>query len=155
RAGVARKRHGQSAWGASLRSTCGDLPVPGGVASSGRIESGTLRRSVPRGVLRKREVTETSPRTFTRRPMGHQEALGSTMRVTRRQFLAGTAAVAALGLPSHARAQAKPYAGQTLTLFTYAGAYESGLRKHLVPAFEQKTGARVVLDPGWWDMLPK
>jgi spermidine/putrescine-binding protein len=64
-------------------------------------------------------------------------------------------AVAAAGAPAVARAQAKPYAGQTLTVFTYAGAYESTLRKHLLGPFEQRTGARVVLDPGWWDMLPK
>ncbi|HEV8615852.1 MAG TPA: twin-arginine translocation signal domain-containing protein, partial [Methylomirabilota bacterium] len=78
--------------------------------------------------------------------------------LNRRQFLKGAAAASAAGavaFPSILRAQAKPYAGQTLTLFTYAGAYESTLRKFLVPAFEQRTGARVVLDPGWWDMLPK
>lgn len=76
----------------------------------------------------------------------------------RRDFLKSTAAALVAGptgLPRLARAQAKPYAGRTLTIFTYAGAYESTLRKFLVPAFEQRTGARVVLDPGWWDMLPK
>lgn len=75
----------------------------------------------------------------------------------RREFLRGTAGAAAgvIGFPMVSRAQAKPYAGHTLTIFTYAGAYESTLRKHLVGAFEQRTGARVVLDPGWWDMLPK
>ncbi len=76
------------------------------------------------------------------------------MRLTRRRLLAGGVA-AALGAPGPLRAQAKPYAGQTLTVFTYAGAYEATLRKHLVGPFEQRTGARVVLDPGWWDMLPK
>jgi putative spermidine/putrescine transport system substrate-binding protein len=69
--------------------------------------------------------------------------------------VAATAAAGAVGFPNIAQAQAKPYAGQTLTVFTYAGANEATLRKHLVPAFEQRTGARVVLDPGWWDMLPK
>src|SRR5262245_42696070 len=78
------------------------------------------------------------------------------MRTTRRQILAGASgAAAALVFPSVLRAQAKPYAGQTLTVFTYAGAYETALRKHLIGPFEQRTGARVVLDPGWWDMLPK
>ena len=80
------------------------------------------------------------------------------MRLTRRHFLKGAAAGAVAstaGLPVAGRAQAKPYAGQTITVFTYAGAYESTLRKHFVAPFEQKTGARVVLDPGWWDMLPK
>lgn len=75
------------------------------------------------------------------------------MRMTRRHFLASAAT--GLTFPAVVRAQAKPYAGQTLTVFTYAGAYETTLRKHLVGPFEQRTGARVVLDPGWWDMLPK
>jgi putative spermidine/putrescine transport system substrate-binding protein len=80
------------------------------------------------------------------------------MRLTRRHFLKGAAAGAVAstaGLPVAGRAQAKPYAGQTITVFTYAGAYESTLRKHFVAPFEQRTGARIVLDPGWWDMLPK
>jgi len=80
------------------------------------------------------------------------------MRLTRRHFLKGAAAgavVSPVGRPVAGRAQAKPHAGQTITVFTYAGAYESTLRKHFVAPFEQKTGARVVLDPGWWDMLPK
>src|SRR5262245_9628 len=79
---------------------------------------------------------------------------GGPMRLARREVLAGGMA-AAMARPTGARAQAKPYAGQTLTVFTYAGAYEATLRKHLVGPFEQRTGARVVLDPGWWDMLPK
>jgi spermidine/putrescine-binding protein len=78
-------------------------------------------------------------------------------QMRRREFLKGTAgaAAAAVGFPAVVRAQAKPYAGQTLTVFTYAGAYESTLKAHLVGPFEQRTGAKVVLDPGWWDMLPK
>lgn len=77
--------------------------------------------------------------------------------LSRRHFLTSAAAGAAVTavFPGVARAQAKPYAGQTLTVFTYAGAYESTLRKHLLGPFEARTGARVVLDPGWWDMLPK
>ena len=63
------------------------------------------------------------------------------MRLTRRQLLAGTGGTAAaLSFPAVLRAQAKPYAGQTLTVFTYAGAYEATLRKHLVGPFEQRTG---------------
>src|SRR5262245_2873974 len=78
------------------------------------------------------------------------------MRTTRRQLLAGAGGAAAgVAVPSVLPAQPKPYAGQTLTVFTYAGAYEAALRKHLVGSFEQRTGAKVVLDPGWWDMLPK
>lgn len=77
------------------------------------------------------------------------------MHLTRRQFLITVTAAATVGSPRAARTQGKPYAGQTLTVFTYAGSYEATLKKFLVPAFEQRTGARVVLDPGWWDMLPK
>lgn len=76
----------------------------------------------------------------------------------RRKFLKGAAATAAAGavaFPNIVHAQAKPYAGQALTVFTYAGPTEATLRKFLVPPFEQRTGARVTLDPGWWDMLPK
>jgi len=64
------------------------------------------------------------------------------MRTTRRQLLAGAGGVAAaLAVPSVLGAQAKPYAGQTATVFTYAGAYETALRKHVIGPFEQRTGA--------------
>jgi len=78
-------------------------------------------------------------------------------RLGRRDFLKGAvagSAALALGFPNIARG-AKPYAGQALSVFSYAGAYESTLRKFLVPRFEERTGARVKLDVGWWDMLPK
>lgn len=78
------------------------------------------------------------------------------MRMTRRELLAGAGSLGAgLAAPAGLRAQTRPHAGRTLTVFTYAGAYESTLRKHLIGPFEQRTGARVVLEPGWWDMLPK
>ncbi|MBI1384858.1 MAG: extracellular solute-binding protein [Rhizobiales bacterium] len=76
-------------------------------------------------------------------------------RISRRDALKGGASAAAvLAFPSIARG-AKPYEGKTLSVFTYAGSYESTIKTHLVPAFEERTGARVRLDAGWWDMLPK
>lgn len=47
------------------------------------------------------------------------------------------------------------FAGQTLRIFVYSGAWEDGFRKAFVPMFKKKTGAKVVLDPGWWDSIPK
>ncbi len=49
----------------------------------------------------------------------------------------------------------KPYAGQTLRVFVYSGSWEKGFREHFVPRFEAQTGAKVVVDPGWWDSIPK
>jgi spermidine/putrescine-binding protein len=54
-----------------------------------------------------------------------------------------------------AAAGGKPFAGQTLRVFVYAGAWEKGFREAFVPRFEQATGAKVVVDPGWWDSIPK
>lgn len=78
-------------------------------------------------------------------------------KVRRRDVLVGAAATSAvigLGFPNVARG-AKPYDGKVLSVFTYAGSYESTLREHLVKSFEARTGARVKIDAGWWDMLPK
>ena len=49
----------------------------------------------------------------------------------------------------------KPYEGQTLRVFIYSGAWEKTMRETFVPKFQEKTGATVVLDPGWWDSIPK
>ena len=76
-------------------------------------------------------------------------------KVTRRQALGtGAAATAAIAFPSVVRGS-KPYDGQTLSVFTYAGAYEATIKNHLIKSFEERTGARIKLDAGWWDMLPK
>lgn len=78
-------------------------------------------------------------------------------RLGRRKFVQGAAAgtaAAAVAFPYVARG-AKPYDGQVLSVFSYAGAFESTVRDHLVARFEESTGARVKLDVGWWDMLPK
>ena len=66
---------------------------------------------------------------------------------------AGGAAMA-VGFPAVVRG-AKEYEGRTVSVFTYAGPFEASIRKFLIPAFEKRTGARVKLDVGWWDMLPK
>ncbi len=50
---------------------------------------------------------------------------------------------------------AKPFAGQTLRLFIYAGAWERVTKAAFVPQFEAMTGAKVVADPGWWDGIAK
>ena len=67
--------------------------------------------------------------------------------------VAGSAAMA-VGFPAVVRG-AKKYEGRTLSVFTYAGEWDRLIRAHLIPAFEKRTGARVKLDVGWWDMLPK
>lgn len=85
----------------------------------------------------------------------------------RRRFLSSIAACGAggglLGLSgcgdpkeaASAGAGDKPFAGQTLRVFVYSGAWEKGFTDHFVPLFEERTGARVVVDPGWWDSIPK
>ena len=78
------------------------------------------------------------------------------VKARRREFIKTSLASAAvaLGAPGISRA-AKPYDGQTLSVFTYAGSYESTMKSHLIKQFEERTGARVRLEAGWWDMLPK
>ncbi|MEP6822369.1 MAG: ABC transporter substrate-binding protein, partial [Chthoniobacterales bacterium] len=49
----------------------------------------------------------------------------------------------------------KPFAGQTLRVFVYSGAWEKGFNEYFIPKFEAQTGAKVVVDPGWWDSIPK
>ncbi len=87
----------------------------------------------------------------------------------RRKFLASTALGAGasiLGLSncekkpeaaagSSSSGGKKPFAGQTLRVFVYSGAWEKGFRENFVPKFEEQTGAKVVVDPGWWDSIPK
>ncbi|MEZ4434571.1 MAG: extracellular solute-binding protein [bacterium] len=92
-------------------------------------------------------------------------------RINRRQLL-GWAGAAGLGLGLAAcsrggegettgvtRAPAaggkRAFEGQTLRMFIYSGAWEKTFREAFVPAFQQQTGATVILDPGWWDSIPK
>lgn len=86
--------------------------------------------------------------------------------IDRRRFLTITglgAGASLLGLSACGRKETssnssgggKPFAGQTLRVFVYTGAWEKGFNKYFVPQFEAQTGAKVVVDPGWWDSIPK
>ena len=80
-----------------------------------------------------------------------------TVTTTRRAAL-GLGAAAALSMPALVRAQsssAKPFAGQTLRLFIYSGAWEKAIATSFIPRFTEMTGAEVIPDPGWWDSIPK
>ncbi|MGG6297647.1 ABC transporter substrate-binding protein [Leptolyngbya sp. AN02str] len=93
--------------------------------------------------------------------------------VSRRHFL-GWAGAAGFGLSfglhsctntSNSAREAAPapatntgtqdFAGQTLRVFIYSGAWEKAFRESFVPQFQTKTGATVIPDPGWWDSIPK
>jgi spermidine/putrescine-binding protein len=78
-------------------------------------------------------------------------------RPTRRQFLAtaGFAPGLLAGCGRSSSAKTGPFAGQTLRIFVYAGGHEKTMRETFVARFEEKTGASVVLDPGWWDSIAK
>jgi putative spermidine/putrescine transport system substrate-binding protein len=85
-----------------------------------------------------------------------------TTRVDRRRVIKGALATAgafaATGLWSCARdpsATGSDFKGQRLRIFIYSGAWENSFREVFAPAFQQLTGAEVVLDPGWWDAIPK
>jgi spermidine/putrescine-binding protein len=73
----------------------------------------------------------------------------SRLTPTRRQFLYGAGATA-LGLA--AGCSRSP--GQKLTIFVYSG-LDTIFQKHFVEPFEASTGAKVVLDAGWWDAIGK
>jgi len=49
----------------------------------------------------------------------------------------------------------RPFEGRSLTIFVYTGIWETWYRQLFVPAFEAETGAKVIVDAGWWDALPK
>jgi spermidine/putrescine-binding protein len=68
------------------------------------------------------------------------------MPPTRRQFLAASA----LGL-----AGCRGRSRRELRIFVYAGGHERAMRELFVPEFEKQTGAKAVLDPGWWDAIAK
>jgi putative spermidine/putrescine transport system substrate-binding protein len=56
------------------------------------------------------------------------------------------------GGPAGAR---RPFEGRSLTVFVYTGIWEKWYRDLFVPTFEAETGAKVIIDAGWWDGLPK
>src|SRR5262245_29605980 len=80
-----------------------------------------------------------------------------TEPLTRRQFLTAGAALTA-GLAAgcgRKRGGDKPFAGQELRVFVYAGGHERTMREEFVPRFEEATGATAILDPGWWGATAK
>ena len=81
-------------------------------------------------------------------------------RLTRRDFLRhttafGAAACAALPGCSDRPSGGGDFRGHELRIFVYAGGHEKTMREVFVPRFEEQTGATAVLDPGWWDAIPK
>lgn len=87
----------------------------------------------------------------------------SFRKLTRREFIqttgkvgAGAAIGAAVGSLAPLKAlAAKKSAGERLNIFTYAGAWGDMMKTYLRPMFEKETGAKMVLDLGWWDSIPK
>jgi putative spermidine/putrescine transport system substrate-binding protein len=45
--------------------------------------------------------------------------------------------------------------GKELTMFVYSGLTDKAYRELFVPGFQAQSGAKVTLDPGWWDMAAK
>lgn len=77
---------------------------------------------------------------------------------SRRQFLRGLGA-ATLGLAagcSHSATNPRgnDFRNQTLTVFVYSG-LDAIFQQHFAEPFEASTGAKVVLDAGWWDAIGK
>ncbi len=81
--------------------------------------------------------------------MNHSVGPTSTRPISRRRFL-HSAAAGALALSGCGETKQ-----QTLRVFVYAGGHETTMREVFVPAFEKQTGARVILDTGWWDAIAK
>ena len=83
--------------------------------------------------------------------------------INRRRFLKLTSATAGAALasrsawePFEAFAQGqKTFKGETLRIFTYAGAWGDMFTKHFAPRFKALTGAELSVDLGWWDSIPK
>jgi putative spermidine/putrescine transport system substrate-binding protein len=87
--------------------------------------------------------------------------------VSRRKFLslAGSAGLGlGTGLALHGCSNSleasetsgkRPYEGETLRVFIWAGDYEKAFRDYIAPKFKEQTGATMILDPGWWDSVPK
>ena len=76
----------------------------------------------------------------------------------RRSFLraAGTAVGASIlgGCSSPPPPSGTDFRGRTLTIFVYSG-LDKLFQEHFVEPFEAGTGAKVVLDAGWWDSIGK
>lgn len=79
---------------------------------------------------------------------------------SRREFIKYTAAtgagLAALGAGSFLRpAYAQDFKGEELRIFTYAGAWGDQFTQNFAPLFEELTGAKLIVELGWWDSVPK
>lgn len=70
-------------------------------------------------------------------------------RLSRRAFLGAASALVTAGCGT----SRKP--GTELRVFVYAGGHEKMMREVFVGPFEQETGVKVTLYPGWWDGVPK
>jgi spermidine/putrescine-binding protein len=90
--------------------------------------------------------------------MNCQDNSRLTSSPSRRQFLR-SAGAAALGFSagcgqSSSTSQTGDFRGQTITVFVYSG-LDTIFQKHFVEPFEATTGAKVILDAGWWDAIGK
>ncbi|HSH92140.1 MAG TPA: ABC transporter substrate-binding protein [Ramlibacter sp.] len=47
------------------------------------------------------------------------------------------------------------FKGETLRIFTYAGAWGDQFTKNFAPLFKKVTGADIIVELGWWDSIPK
>lgn len=79
---------------------------------------------------------------------------------SRREFIKYTAAtgigLASLGPGSFIRpAYSQDFKGEELRIFTYAGAWGDQFTKNFAPLFEELTGAKLIVELGWWDSVPK
>lgn len=80
---------------------------------------------------------------------------------TRRRFLkaasvgAGTVAAGTVGLLGSVARADQMFKGETLRIFTYAGAWGDQFTDNFAPLFRQQTGANLTVELGWWDSIPK
>jgi putative spermidine/putrescine transport system substrate-binding protein len=51
--------------------------------------------------------------------------------------------------------QAQQFKGESLRIFTYAGAWGDQFTKNFAPLFKRATGADLIVELGWWDSIPK
>jgi spermidine/putrescine-binding protein len=83
----------------------------------------------------------------------------SVRAMSRRRFLRQAAASAAtaglLGCSRTPPPGTGEFRGEQLRVFVYSGGLEKTMRSVFVPEVQRLTGASVVLDPGWWDSIPK
>jgi spermidine/putrescine-binding protein len=83
--------------------------------------------------------------------------MATNQRLTRRGFLGAAAGLGCslAGCGRNTSEKKGDFAGQTLRVFVYSGGLEKTIRSAFVSRLEEQTGATVVLDPGWWDSIPK